>query len=133
MTERETKAIMSSLNKLSNSNKDKIILDLKRVMKNVTIEEKPLIQQLIDILFKKSMNEENHIDLFAEVCFELAKDFHATERSQLFVLFYTSLIHRYQQFFEEVLGEIKDVKKQERRSDSLMKEHSRRRNERSFL
>ena len=90
----------TNLNKISESNKTIILRELTRTLSDINDEYEIFYQNLVDLLFSKSMNDHNFIHLYADVCFQITIHLFKTNKSQ-FNFFYCTLINRYQAFFED--------------------------------
>ncbi len=95
------KIIRSNLNKITESNKEKIILEIKKAIRAIEVEQENIFASIVEILFSKSMTDDKFIDLYAEVCHEVTMDLFRSENKVNFTTFYTLLIKKYQSFFED--------------------------------
>jgi len=95
------KIIRSNLNKITESNKERIILEIKKAIRAIEAEHESIFTTIVEILFSKSMTDDKFIDLYAEVCHEVTMDLFRSENKVNFTTFYTLLIKKYQSFFED--------------------------------
>ena len=92
----------TNLNKITEDNKTIILREITKTLDTISDDYESIYLGLIDLLFSKSMNDDNFIHLYADVCFEIARYLYPKRKENgHFGYFYGSLINKYQAFFED--------------------------------